>query len=90
MYDRVSLRNDWQITVYSALIGLDGWVDGWMGGEAKLKIAYNNQKVDKFLRFSIFLDQFQTSRLKWDWFKSILQRRLRFGLQILIKKLIKS
>ena len=44
LYDRVSPRSNWQITVYIALIGLGGWVGGWVDGEAGLRIAYSNQK----------------------------------------------
>jgi hypothetical protein len=27
---------------------MDGWVGGWMGGKAGLRLAYSNQKVEKF------------------------------------------
>jgi hypothetical protein len=26
---------------------MDGWVGGWMGGKARLRIAYSNQKPDR-------------------------------------------
>jgi hypothetical protein len=26
---------------------MDGWVGGWMGGKAGLRIAYSNQKLQK-------------------------------------------
>ena len=29
---------------------MDGWVDGWMVGEAGLRIAYNNQKMHKYCK----------------------------------------
>jgi hypothetical protein len=37
----------------------DGWVDGWVGVKAVLRIAYNNQKLKYYVQFqfkSHFID----------------------------------
>jgi hypothetical protein len=32
---------------------MDGWVGGWMGGKAGLRIAYSNQKKKDFVLFCV-------------------------------------
>jgi hypothetical protein len=33
---------------------LDGWMDGWVGVKAVLRIAYSNQKTEKSLNLKPF------------------------------------
>jgi hypothetical protein len=40
---------------------MGGWVDGWMGGKAGLRIAYSNQKVVKKVHLTILPKKMQFS-----------------------------
>ena len=35
---------------------LEGWMDGWMEGKARLRIAHSNQKLITFDKISIYVD----------------------------------